>query len=117
MPAYRGLVDAARQIARQEGLLGFYKGLVPSLLLVRQNKPCFAACVAVTPMVSCIPSPCWDHAGHCTQAELAHKATIVLTGFSLEGWCMCVDSCRSQDAFRWRLLRRRNIQQVVMLCI
>ena len=44
MPAYRGLVDAARQIARQEGLLGFYKGLVPSLLLVRQKSLYSAAC-------------------------------------------------------------------------
>ena len=36
-------MDAARQIARQEGLLGFYKGLVPSLLLVRQKSSYSAA--------------------------------------------------------------------------
>lgn len=32
---YTGFVDAVRSVARQEGLGGFYKGLGPSLLLVR----------------------------------------------------------------------------------
>ena len=92
MPAYRGLVDAARQIARQEGLLGFYKGLVPSLLLVRQKHSYFAACMATT-IRMCLPSPCWDNARHCIQAELAHKATTiasVLTGCGLEGLSVCM---------------------------
>jgi solute carrier family 25 folate transporter 32 len=31
---YRGVWHAARQIAREEGIRGFYKGLLPSLLLV-----------------------------------------------------------------------------------
>ena len=31
---YRGMVDAVAQIAREEGLAGFYRGLGPSLLLV-----------------------------------------------------------------------------------
>ena len=74
LPAYRGLVDAARQIARQEGLLGFYKGLVPSLLLVGQNSSYCAACVATTSR-ACLPGPCWDIAGQRVQAELARKAT------------------------------------------
>ena len=32
---YRGAADAVAQIAREEGFRGFYRGLVPSLLLVR----------------------------------------------------------------------------------
>ena len=31
---YRGFVHAVRQIAKEEGFRGFYKGLLPSLLLV-----------------------------------------------------------------------------------
>ena len=31
---YRGVLDAVFRIAREEGLLGFYKGLAPSLVLV-----------------------------------------------------------------------------------
>ncbi len=31
---YRGMADAVAQIAREEGLAGFYRGLGPSLLLV-----------------------------------------------------------------------------------
>ena len=31
---YRGFLDALRTIAREEGLLGFYRGLAPSLLLI-----------------------------------------------------------------------------------
>lgn len=31
---YRGVVHAAREIAREEGLKGFYRGIWPSLLLV-----------------------------------------------------------------------------------
>lgn len=31
---YRGLVHAVKQIAKEEGFRGFYKGLLPSLLLV-----------------------------------------------------------------------------------
>ena len=34
---YRGMVDAAQRIAREEGLAGFYKGLGPSLLMVRRG--------------------------------------------------------------------------------
>lgn len=30
---YTGLVDAFRSIAREEGIRGFYKGVVPALLL------------------------------------------------------------------------------------
>lgn len=32
---YRGFVHAVKQIAKEEGVRGFYKGLLPSLLLVR----------------------------------------------------------------------------------
>lgn len=32
---YRGVVHAAREIAREEGFRGFYRGIWPSLLLVR----------------------------------------------------------------------------------
>jgi solute carrier family 25 folate transporter 32 len=32
---YRGFADAVGQIAREEGFRGFYRGLLPSLLLVR----------------------------------------------------------------------------------
>ena len=35
---YRGMVDAAQRIAREEGLAGFYKGLGPSLLMVRGRR-------------------------------------------------------------------------------
>lgn len=39
---YRGFVHAVRQIAKEEGMRGFYKGLLPSLLLVRwSTSPCF----------------------------------------------------------------------------
>lgn len=31
---YRGFAHAVRQIAKEEGFRGFYKGLLPSLLLV-----------------------------------------------------------------------------------
>lgn len=41
-PAYRGLVDCFTQIARQEGLRGLYKGLLPSLLLVSHGAIQFA---------------------------------------------------------------------------
>ncbi len=37
LPPYRNMVDAVKQIAREEGLSGFYRGLGPSLLLVRCN--------------------------------------------------------------------------------
>jgi Mitochondrial carrier protein len=37
LPPYRGMVDAVKQIAREEGLAGFYRGLGPSLLLVRRS--------------------------------------------------------------------------------
>lgn len=33
--AYRGFAHAVRQIAKEEGFAGFYRGLLPSLLLVR----------------------------------------------------------------------------------
>ena len=33
---YRNMVHAVREIAREEGFRGFYRGLTPSLLLVRQ---------------------------------------------------------------------------------
>ena len=36
---YRGMVHAVREIAREEGFRGFYRGLTPSLLLVRAIKP------------------------------------------------------------------------------
>ena len=32
---YRGFAHAVRQIAKEEGFAGFYRGLFPSLLLVR----------------------------------------------------------------------------------
>ena len=32
IPSYRGALDCAAQIVRQEGITGFYKGLTPSLL-------------------------------------------------------------------------------------
>ena len=35
---YRGMVDATLRIAREEGLAGFYKGLGPSLLMVREGR-------------------------------------------------------------------------------
>jgi hypothetical protein len=37
---YRGVVHAAREIAREEGLQGFYRGIWPSLLLVRRSTTC-----------------------------------------------------------------------------
>ena len=42
-PAYKGLADAARQIWVQEGLRGFYHGLLPSLLLVWFMRACASA--------------------------------------------------------------------------
>ncbi len=39
---YRGFLDALVQITRQEGVRGLYKGLLPSLLLVRA---CFGGLV------------------------------------------------------------------------
>jgi Mitochondrial carrier protein len=35
LPRYRGMLDAVAQIAKEEGVRGFYRGLVPSLFLVR----------------------------------------------------------------------------------
>lgn len=35
--AYRGFAHAVRQIAKEEGLKGFYRGLFPSLLLVASH--------------------------------------------------------------------------------
>ena len=32
---YRNMVHAVREIAREEGFRGFYRGIAPSLLLVR----------------------------------------------------------------------------------
>lgn len=34
---YRGFAHAVRQIAKEEGLKGFYRGLFPSLLLVASH--------------------------------------------------------------------------------
>ena len=42
---YRGFTHAVRQIAREEGFAGFYRGLLPSLLLVsvqHLSRPCCA---------------------------------------------------------------------------
>ena len=36
---YRGFVHAVKQIAKEEGVRGFYKGLLPSLLLVSHASP------------------------------------------------------------------------------
>ncbi len=36
---YRGFVHAVKQIAREEGIRGFYKGLLPSLFLVYTLAP------------------------------------------------------------------------------
>ena len=48
---YRGFADAVGQIAREEGFRGFYRGLLPSLLLVSapHAPPCLRA---------------WRHHGH-----------------------------------------------------
>ena len=43
LPPYRGMVDAVKQIAREEGLAGFYRGLGPSLLLVGRHLLAFCA--------------------------------------------------------------------------
>eukprot|EP00287_Rhodomonas_sp_CCMP768_P013606 CAMPEP_0196727144 /NCGR_PEP_ID=MMETSP1091-20130531/8204_1 /TAXON_ID=302021 /ORGANISM="Rhodomonas sp., Strain CCMP768" /LENGTH=342 /DNA_ID=CAMNT_0042069689 /DNA_START=41 /DNA_END=1069 /DNA_ORIENTATION=- len=40
---YAGMIDAARQVIRQEGVLGLYRGLVPSLLLVSHGALQFMA--------------------------------------------------------------------------
>lgn len=37
---YRGFVHAVKQIAKEEGVQGFYKGLLPSLLLVHPTASC-----------------------------------------------------------------------------
>ena len=42
---YTGLVHAVKQIAKEEGLKGFYKGLLPSLLLVRSRAVLTDRCV------------------------------------------------------------------------
>lgn len=36
---YKGFVHAVKQIAREEGIRGFYKGLLPSLFLVHMLHP------------------------------------------------------------------------------
>ena len=36
---YKGFVHAVKQIAREEGVRGFYKGLLPSLFLVHMLHP------------------------------------------------------------------------------
>ena len=51
LPPYRGMVDAVKQIAREEGLAGFYRGLGPSLLLVRR------CCTGV--LCTCWPPCSW----------------------------------------------------------
>lgn len=38
LPPYRNMVDAVKQIAREEGAAGFYRGLGPSLLLVHSDR-------------------------------------------------------------------------------
>ena len=40
---YQGFADCLRQIAREEGLRGLYRGLGPSLLLVRTSLPIFSS--------------------------------------------------------------------------
>ncbi len=36
---YRNMAHAVREIAREEGFRGFYRGLAPSLLLVSPDAP------------------------------------------------------------------------------
>ena len=43
---YRGFTHAVRQIAREEGFAGFYRGLLPSLLLVSTQQPSCPCCAA-----------------------------------------------------------------------
>lgn len=46
---YRGVVHAAREIAREEGLQGFYRGIWPSLLLVQRPATCI--CLVMVPFM------------------------------------------------------------------
>lgn len=50
---YRGLLHAFATIGREEGIRGFYKGLAPSLILVR-------AAVRLIPIPSLLFLPFWD---------------------------------------------------------
>lgn len=67
---YTGLVHAVKQIAKEEGLRGFYKGLLPSLLLV-SLEAVLAACL------------CGDKPEHAAVSRVPSRVGSRL----MSGWC------------------------------
>ncbi len=50
---YRGFTHAVAQIAKEEGFAGFYRGLLPSLLLVCPTRPALSPLVWARKFLSC----------------------------------------------------------------
>ena len=60
---YRGFVHAVKQIAREEGIRGFYKGLLPSLFLVCMLAPLpLPAAMTAICTITCVSGSCTQHA-------------------------------------------------------
>lgn len=88
---YRGFVHAVKQIAKEEGVQGFYKGLLPSLLLVHPLllHPCHLRAddiLASLSCCSCVQFVCM-RAALC-HAMPAHKPCLV---------CYVVSALRCTD--------------------
>ena len=61
---YKGFVHAVKQIAREEGIRGFYKGLLPSLFLVHMLDPLPlpAASIAICVFHTFVDASCMQYA-------------------------------------------------------
>ena len=91
MSPYRGFADAIGHIAREEGFRGFYRGLLPSLLLV---KSCILPCwLPDTVCATSLTGAWFDQL--CPQLPAASTATPEQAG----SYCVC--RCRMAPSSSW----------------